>query len=236
MIQPGQINVLIACEESQTECMAFRRRGFQAFSCDIQPCAKNKHPEWHILGDVTPYLDGMTTFITQDGETHHVEKWHMIIAHPPCTYLSKVGSRWLYQEPIEKVFCEWLQVYVCVNLRRWQKLVEARDFFFRCLNAKADFVAVENPIPMQLAGLPKSDAAACPSWYGDKFTKKTLYWLRNLPPLFAGIDFPNAKSFVLARSGKYRSRTSTRLANALAEQWSNFILSEMSEREVEPIG
>lgn len=90
MMKPSQINVLIACEESQAECIAFRAFGFNAYSCDIQKARYN--PKHHIMGDVTPYLDGRTWFKTQDGHRHRLSKWHLIVAHPPCTYLCKVSS------------------------------------------------------------------------------------------------------------------------------------------------
>lgn len=87
-----KLNILIACEESQAELMAFHELGCNAYSCDILPCRKGGLPQYHIKADVSPYLQGKTTFITMDGKKHHVSFWHMIIAHPPCTYLCKVGS------------------------------------------------------------------------------------------------------------------------------------------------
>lgn len=90
------MNVLVACEESQRVCIAFRERGHNAFSCDIEPCSGG-HPEWHIMQDVIPLLDGRCSFKTMDGIEHSIDgKWDLIIAHPPCTYLSNAGARWLY--------------------------------------------------------------------------------------------------------------------------------------------
>lgn len=83
------LNVLIACEESQAECSAFRALGHRAFSCDIQKCRKSGNPYWHIQGDVTPYLEGETTFKVQAGVIVKLTHWDLIIAHPPCTYLCK---------------------------------------------------------------------------------------------------------------------------------------------------
>ena len=85
------MNVLIACEESQRVCGAFRAKGHEAYSCDIQE-PSGGHPEWHILGDVLPILRG-GQFVTMDGTTHFIEKWDMIIAHPPCTDLTVTGAR-----------------------------------------------------------------------------------------------------------------------------------------------
>lgn len=212
-IHAADINVLIACEESQAETMAFRSIGFNAFSCDIEPAKKSTPAEYHIQGDVTPYLNGCTRFKTQDGKEHNVTRWHLIIAHPPCTYICRVSSLWMYKNGT-------------LNLDRLEKQKSAVNFFYKCLNAQADYVAVENPIPMKRAGLPKPSCYACPSWFGVKYTKKTLYWTRNLPPLFAQIDYPNPKEFVKSSKGKYRSRTFPQLAQAIADQWGNFIINE----------
>lgn len=206
-----QLNVLIACEESQAECMAFRQLGHNAFSCDIQPA--RYQPKWHIMGDVTPYLHGVTTFVTQDGKKHTIARWDLIIAHPPCTYLCKVSSVWM----IKNGHIQW---------PRLRQMIIARRFFMECIHAQADYVAVENPLPMARAQLPKPSCFICPSWFGVKYTKKTLYWLRNLPPIFAEIIYPNPKEYVRASRGKYRSRTFPQVAKALATQWSNYILDE----------
>ena len=209
--------VLIACEESQAECYAFRQLGHVAFSCDIQPCRHGANPAWHILGEVTPLLQGVTKFVTMDGVNHTVPRWDLIISHPPCTYLCKVGSVHLIRHTPEGTF---------INKDRWAKMVDAARFFRRCLNAKAPYVAVENPIPMKRAGLPRPSFYTCPSWFGCKYTKKTLWWVKNLPPIMAEIDYPNPKEFVRCSRGKYRSRTFPQVAQAMANQWSQFILQE----------
>lgn len=221
-----KLNVLIACEESQAECLAFRSIGCNAYSCDIQPCRKNGRTEFHIQGDVTPYLHGKVTFKTMDGKRHRVKCWNLIIAHPPCTYLCKVGSPHLYKYPDTDIIFNGKPM--CVNGDRLQKLREARQFFFECLNAKAPYVAVENPLPMRLAELPSPTCYACPSWFGVKYTKKTLYWLRNLPPLMAECVYSNPKSFVRSSRGKYRSRTFTQMALAIARQWTEYIYNDNS--------
>ena len=208
------INVLIACEESQAECIAFRALGFNAYSCDIQKARYN--PKYHIIGDVTPYLNGRAWFKTQDGKRHRLSKWHLIVAHPPCPYLCKVSRVRLWQHgEIDPV--------------RLHQIELAADFFRRCLQAKADYVAVENPLPMKRAGLPKPSCFIQPSWYGVKYTKKTLYWLRNLPPLLPTLIYPNPKEFVRASRGKYRSRTFPQVAQAMAEQWGKYILDEYNK-------
>lgn len=214
MKKPSQINVLIACEESQAECLAFRALGFNAYSCDIQKARYN--PKHHIMGDVTPYLDGRTWFKTQDGHRHRLSKWHLIVAHPPCTYLCKVSSVQLIKNGV-------------IDEERLHQMELARDFFYNCLRAQADYVAVENPLPMKRAGLPKPSCFIQPSWYGVKYTKKTLYWLRNLPPLLPTLIYPNPKEFVRASRGKYRSRTFPQVAQAMAEQWGKYILDEINK-------
>lgn len=217
------LNVLIACEESQAECIAFRNLGHRAFSCDIQKA--RYHDEWHIMGDVTPYLMGKSEFCTADGKWHRLPGWDLIIAHPPCTYLCKVGSQWLYHKPNTQI--ELSGRYVMMNSDRLEKMKKAREFFMLCLNANARYVAVENPLPMALAGLPKPTTYIEPSWFGVKYTKKTLYWLKGLPPIMPTIEFPNPKQYVRSSRGKYRSRTFPQVAQALAAQWSRHILDEM---------
>lgn len=190
--------------------------GFIAYSCDIKRCRKSANPDWHICDDVTPYLQGKTTFITQSRKRRKVPSWNLIIAHPPCTYLCKVSTSVLYDDG---------------QIRWWRvrQMILARRFFFQCLNAKAQYVAVENPLPMKRAGLPNPSCFIQPSWFGVKYTKKTLYWLRNLPPLMPTIEHPAPTSFVYSSRGLYRSRTFPEVARALANQWGNYILDELTK-------
>lgn len=208
------INVLIACEESQAECLAFRELGFQAYSCDIQLCRKGGRGEWHILGDVTDLLGGKTTFRTQDGKNHRIKRWHLIIAHPPCTYLCKVSSVNMVKDGK-------------VDENRLAQMKQAREFFFTCLNAIAPFVAVENPLPMARAELPPADCFIQPYWYGVPYSKKTLYWLKNLPPLMPDGEMTNYKQFVRSSRGKYRSRTFPEVAQAIAKQWGAYVIDHL---------
>lgn len=226
-----QLNVLIACEESQAECTAFRALGHIAFSCDIQQCRPSGNPDWHIHDDVTPYLAGKTTFTTQSGKLYTIGHWDLIIAHPPCTYLCKVGSQWLYDNPDTWYFVNDQRVRM--NSRRVQLMKQARLFFFTCLEANAPYLAVENPIPMRLANLPRPTCYADPSWYGVKYTKKTCYWLRNLPPLMPEIVHAHPKCYVRSSRGKYRSRTFPQIANAIARQWSQYILDDINNSHIE---
>ena len=123
------MNVLVACEESQRVCVAFRERGHNAFSCDIEPCSGG-HPEWHIMQDVIPLLNGRCIFKTMDGIEHSmVNKWDLIIAHPPCTYLSNAGARWLYAGGE-------------LNTERYRKGLNGKEFFMAMLNADCQRIAV----------------------------------------------------------------------------------------------
>lgn len=218
-----KLYVLVACEESQAECKAFRALGHIAYSCDLQRCKRGEHPEWHIKGDVSPLLNGKRRFVTQDGVFRCVPKWDLIIAHPPCTYLCKVGALHLYKNP--DCYVSIQNQLTHVNCIRWASMQLARQFFLSCLNASADYVAVENPCPMAAADLPPADFFICPSWYGYKYTKKTYYWVKNLPPLMANYINPDAVCMTDHTRGKYRSRTFSGLAAAMAEQWSEYILN-----------
>ena len=221
------LNVLIACEESQAECRAFRELGHNAYSCDVQRCRKSGYPDWHICADVRPYLHGETSFIVQSGKECTVDHWDLIIAHPPCTYLTKIGSPWMHENADWEIVLDG--VPVMVNYVRYYKMLQARQFFFECLNADAPYIAVENPIPMRMAKLPRPSFYACPSWFGVKYTKKTLYWVKNLPQVMPSIYYPNPKCYVYSSRGKYRSRTFPELAQAIARQWSQSIIDDMSK-------
>ena len=204
------INVLIACEESQTECLAFRALGANAFSCDILPCSGG-HPEWHICGDVRPLLNGCTVFQTADGSTWQLSKWHLIIAHPPCTYLSRGAGRYLYSGHQ-------------LNEQRYKLGLQAAQFFMECYNAKADYVAVENPTPFKIFNLPRPTTFVQPFQFGEAWQKKTLLWLKNLPPLMPTLFAPSFKSYVhCTKGGKKRSKSFPSIARAMAKQWLPFI-------------
>ena len=222
------LNVLIACEESQAECRAFRELGHNAYSCDVQRCRKSGYPDWHIHGDVRPYLHGETSFTTQSGIKCTVDHWDLIIAHPPCTYLTKLSAVKMHENDNFQI-CVDGQV-ICVNHERYRKMLQAREFFMECLNADAPYVAVENPIPLRMANLPRPSFYACPSWFGVKYTKKTLYWVKNLPQLMPTIYYPNPKCYVSSSRGKYRSRTFPELAHAIACQWSESIINDILQK------
>lgn len=225
---PHRINILVACECSQAECLEFRRRGFNAFSCDIRPAALR--PDWHVLGDVTPLLAGRSHFVTQDGRKHALSRFHMIVAHPPCTFLTKVSAVRLFarEESADTVrVCADGRFYI-VNRIRWEKLLEARKFFLQCYNAQSPYVCVENPTPLHIAKLPPPSCYSSPHLYGDRYRKTTYYWLRNLPPLMFSCCEPKPMSLVYDLPKSQRSVTRKPLAEAIAEQYGAFILNELS--------
>lgn len=213
------MKVLVACEESQTVCKAFRALGHEAYSADIQECSGGR-PEWHIHGDVLPLINGNCIFTTMDGETHSINgKWDLLIAHPPCTYISNAGVRFLY--PDGKGI---------LNEERLRKGIQATHFFLRFLYANCDRIAVENPIPSTVYCLPKYTQIIQPYEYGHPFQKKTCLWLKGLPLLRPTNIIPkeNRQSTKIAgnwfnKGGKdrqkNRAKTFDGIAAAMAEQW-----------------
>ena len=218
------MKVLVACEESQEVCKAFRARGHEAYSCDIQE-PSGGHPEWHICGDVLPLLNGNCEFVTMDDVMHRIDgKWELLIAHPPCTYLSNAGARWLYAGGE-------------LNAERYRKGLEGKKFFMAMLNADCQRIAVENPIPSSIYDLPQYTQIIQPYQFGEPWSKKTCLWLNGIEPLqptnivedykpycssgsYSGTH--NSKYKGASRKGgsaKSRSRTFQGVAKAMAEQW-----------------
>ena len=220
------MKVLVACEESQRVCMAFRERGHEAYSCDIQECSGG-HPEWHIQGDVIAVLNGKCSFETADGTTHKIEgKWDLIIAHPPCTYLSNAGARWLYEKGK-------------LNTERYATGLDGKKFFMAMLNADCARIAVENPIPSSIYDLPQYTQVIQPYQFGEPWSKKTCLWLKGLEPLHPTNIVEDYKPYCSSGSyrgthdtkykgasrkggsAKSRSKTFEGIARAMAEQWGN---------------
>jgi hypothetical protein len=160
------MKVLIACEESQRVCAAFRGRGHEAYSCDIiEP--SGGHPEWHILGDALKVINpskewGDIVFEAMDGVGHCVTKWDLIIAHPPCTYLSNAGACRLYPRKGQ------------LNQERYKKGLQAKTFFMQFCNADCEHIAVENPIPSKVFKMPPYTQIIQPYEYGHPYTKKRV--------------------------------------------------------------
>lgn len=209
------MNILVACEESQRVCIAFRNKGHNAFSCDIQKCSGGK-PEWHIIGDVLNYLNGDCRFITQNGDYHFIKgKWDIVIGFPPCTFISNAGACRLYKNHE-------------LNIDRFKQGVAATEFFYKILNCNCDHVAVENPLPSKIFGLPAASQIIEPYFFGVPKKKRTLLWLRGLNPLLpTHLVYPEESTKVngnwFNKGGKERqknrSKTFYEVAAAMADQW-----------------
>ena len=205
------LKVLIACEESQTTCKAFRALGHEAYSCDIQDCSGG-HPEWHLKQDVLPLLS---------------EPWDLIIAHPPCTYMSKAGARWMYPTA------------GTISQERLQLARDAKAFFMEFWNCPCEHVAIENPVPLKIVGLPRPTQVVQPYEYGDPYSKATQLWLRGLPELrptkilteyvpwmpsnTSGFAKGQGGSRGIAHDQRTASKTFEGIARAFAEQWSRYL-------------
>lgn len=219
------MKVLIACEESQAVCKAFRELGHEAYSCDIQECSGG-HPEWHILGDALKAVEG-GQITTMDGQTHDVGKWDMLIAHPPCTYLSNAGAARLFKRFNDKSYAE---------VERLNKGMDAKKFFMEFFNADIPRIAIENPIPSGIYRLPKYTQVIQPYEYGHPYSKKTCLWLKGLPnlepteivaPVCSWVSggskkadgSPRENCGMKFRDSKRKSKTFPGIARAMAEQW-----------------
>ena len=134
------MRILIACEESQRVCKEFRKRGHEAYSCDLLPCGGG-HPEWHIMGDCLPLINGNCEFITMDGQTHKIDgNWDLLIAHPPCTYLTNGGAVRMFRREIKEY--PPYGTFQMVNVERLKQGMIARDFFMSFMNADCDRIAI----------------------------------------------------------------------------------------------
>jgi hypothetical protein len=202
------MKILIACEESQTVCDEFRKLGHEAYSCDILPTS-GKHPEWHLQQDVLPLLE---------------LEWDMIIAFPPCTYLTITGNRWFN---VEK--------YGDKALQRIKNREAAINFFLLLANAKCEKIAIENPIGIMSSIWRKPDQIIQPWMFGDSFQKSTCLWLKGLPKLIPTniVDKGKMQKLVSGKSipewysnapkknrAEIRSKTFIGIAKAMASQWS----------------
>lgn len=216
MRQPNEIYILVACEESQAIANEFRKRGFNAYSCDIEPCSGG-HPEYHIQGDC---FDAIRSRL-----------WDLVIAHPPCTHLCASGARW-WNNPVRP------------DKPQLQK--EAIEFFMRFtlyMYYNVLHLAIENPIGIMSRIYRKPDQIVQPYWFGDRARKSTCWWLFNLPLLKADNLVDEGESFYWGdgkkrqpkwyrdawnlppkERAKARSKTFPGMARAIAEQWGDYLL------------
>lgn len=217
------MNILVACEESQVVCIELRNLGHNAFSCDIENCSGG-HPEWHIQQDVTPLLNGFCTFETVNGIQHTInKKWDMIIAFPPCTYITNASA-------------VRMRVNGEIVKDRYEKAMKAKEFFLSILNADCEKIAIENPVPMKLIGLPKYSQIIQPYQFGHPYSKRTCLWLKNLPLLKPTNIVDKYEPYVNGgyrdkngvykrfpgrneRNQKVRSKTFLGIGKAMAKQW-----------------
>ena len=208
------MRVLVACEESQTITKEFRALGHEAYSCDLLDCSGG-HPEWHLQGDVSLYANN---------------GWDLMIAHPPCTYLSVSGARWLYNKDGS------------INTDRQTNQTLALDFVRDLMGFNVPRIAIENPVSVISTLIRKPDQIIQPWMFGDEATKTTCLWLKNLPKLEptnvvgkgertifkSGKSHPkwyadalaNAKTAAERRT--LRSKTFPGIAKAIAQQWGKF--------------
>ena len=194
------MKILVACEESQRVCIELRKLGHEAYSCDILPCSGG-HPEWHLQQDVRPLLN---------------EKWDMIIAFPPCTYLSNAGARHLF--PGGKL-----------NEERYKKGLLAKELFMSIYNADCSKIAIENPTPSKIYKLPEKTQVIQPWQFGHPYSKRTQLWLKGLPKLIptniVEVECSCRKAGNWFNKGGKdrqinRSKTFPGIAKAMADQWS----------------
>ena len=217
------MKVLVACEESQAVCIAMRKRGHEAYSCDMQE-PSGGHPEWHILGDVLPIINGNCAFTTMGGV--HVEvngPWDLIVAHPPCTYMANSSA-------------VRMRVKGEIQPERYAKAMEAKAFFMAIYNAECPRICIENPTPLRIVGLPPYDQVIQPYEYGHPYSKRTCLWLKGLPHLQPTNILDHHEPYVNGgnkdahgnyrqfkgrneRDQKTRSKTFRGVAEAMADQW-----------------
>ena len=217
MKKPSDFKILIACEESQTICKAFRKLGFEAFSCDLLPCSGG-HPEWHYQQDIFEVLENGT-------------KWDLMIAHPECTRLTCTANKWYKPEYADRF----------PNIHKERE--QAIEFFMKIANANVPLIAIENPIGIMSTRWRKPDQVIHPYHFGNPERKGTCLWLKNLPILkHTNVVEPD---IVIHKSGrtdgrlhyetlklpkeerrKARSKTFDGIAQAIATQWGNFLLNQ----------
>ena len=206
----GWMRILVACDSSQAVTIELRRLGHEAYSCDLQECSGG-HPEWHIKADALEIIK---------------LKWDMIIAHPPCTYLTAAGAIRLYDKQ-----------HRIKDQERFAKGLKAAKFFREIWAAECQRIVIENPVPMKVFGLPQYSQIIEPYYFGDPWRKRTCLWLKNIPPLLPTEVVEPQGLWVGSTSGrrdatvysryrlkskrdqKTRSKTFPGIARAMAEQW-----------------
>jgi len=231
------MKVLIACEESQAVTKEFRNLGHDAYSCDLLPNSGG-HPEWHFKTDIFEIIENKGGILENGDEAYVDGNWDMMIAHPPCTYLSVSGAQWYYHPDDKNLPTEKRRPHPKFPDRAKHR-EEALDFFLALANAPIDRIAVENPVSIISTRWRKPDQIIQPYMFGDEATKTTCLWLKNLPNLLPTeivgkgerVKFKSGKSqpkwysdaLVKAKTSQerrtLRSKTFPGFAKAMAEQW-----------------
>lgn len=243
------INILIACEESQRVCSAFRDLGLNAFSCDILPCSGG-HPEWHFQQDVLEIIKNRGG-ILQNGNVKFIDgEWDMMVAHPPCTFLAVSGAKWYYHPEDRNLPIEERRPHPKFPNRAKDR-EEAADFFMLLVNANINKIAIENPVGIMNTRYRKPDQIVQPWMFGDSASKKTCLWLKNLPKL-KPTNIVSEGDYIEFESGRrlakwysdgltktktpeerrmWRSKTFPGFAKAIAEQWGKLLIDELKESD-----
>lgn len=253
-----KLNILIACEESQAVCTAFRKLGHKAFSCDILPCSGG-HPEWHFCHDIATVLDKSDLTLENGAKAQINGDWDLMVAHPPCTYLAVSGAQWYYHPEDKDLPIEKRRPHPKFPTRAKDR-EEGIAFFMSLANAPIKRIAVENPIGIMSSRWRKPDQVIQPYMFGDPYSKSTCLWLKNLKPLHPSKETTDKGEWIVLGSGKklpkwysdaltkshsteerrtMRSKTFPGIARAIAEQWTIQIAVEedlLSKKERELLG
>lgn len=241
-----KLNILVACEESQAVCRAFRKLGQNAFSCDLLPCSGTRfdgdpdpHPEWHFNHDITTVLD-KTDLTLQNGKQAKINgDWDIMIGHPPCTYLSVSGAKWYYHPEDKDKPMDQRRPHPSFPTRA-QDREDGVAFFLFLANANVKRIAIENPVGIMSSRWRKPNQTIQPYMFGDAFSKGTCLWLKNLKELHPSKETSDHGEWIVFGSGKkqpkwysdaltksksaeerrtMRSKTFPGIARAIAEQW-----------------
>jgi site-specific DNA-cytosine methylase len=214
------MRVIIACEESQAVTKEFRKLGHEAFSCDILPCSGG-HPEWHFQEDIFEVLK-------------REDKFDLMIAHPPCTYLAVSGAGWMWNKDGTR------------NEDRYKNQMEGLEFVHALMDVDIDHICIENPISVISSFIREPDQIIQPWMFGDEAQKSTCLWLKNLPLLRETkiVGKGEMKEWIDTKTGRkkqqpmwyyealskarspqerrtLRSKTFQGIAEAMAAQWSD---------------